>query len=101
MSLGRGPRSATQALHPSYSVMRQERRRHKSNDPRPRLPLAGSNDQRVWHPPPARQRQSQSGELYHELCRRPPVEVESDLAPESTLLERLGKEACEGRGLGL
>src|SRR4029453_9771845 len=64
-------------------------------------PFARRNNQRVSDPPPARQRQRQSGELYYELCRWPPVKVESVPAPESTLVGRVGKEACEGCALGL
>src|SRR5687768_14210090 len=63
-----------------------------------RLPLARSNDQCVWHAPPAWHRQGQGWQLHDELCRWPSVEVEGVSTAESALLGRVGKKSREGCG---
>src|SRR4029077_19881125 len=65
------------------------------------LLLARSDEQRVWHPPSAGERQRQGGELHHELSRRASIEIEGIPAPERTLVRWIGKEAREGGGFDL
>src|SRR5207244_11908824 len=67
----------------------------------PRLPLAGSRNERVGHSPPTGQRQRECREPYHELGRWTAVKVQGIRTSEPGLPGRLREKAREGDALGL